>query len=52
MIEEAFLPVRAVKSRVSEGLRDRIFQGLHPGRYGNRFGSEAGKQMDVVGMMT
>src|SRR5437870_8900835 len=30
MIEEAFLPVRGVKSRVFEGLRDRVFQRLHP----------------------
>src|SRR5437762_9808347 len=30
MIEEALLPVRSVKSRVFEGLRDRVFQRLHP----------------------
>src|SRR5437867_6330043 len=30
MIEEAFLPVRGAKSRVFKGLRDRVFQRLHP----------------------
>ena len=49
MIEEALLPVRAAKSGVSQDLRDRVFEELHPRRYRGGFWSETGKQMYVVG---